>query len=141
MILSEIGHKPVTRRIYVQGDGSAERLAAVEAAINYHVAQLLPRGIYSSETLRTKGEQALTGLRQEFERLHLSEEDGQDRWEYAEIGMTFAERWRDKDPTTLANDLVQAGITVECHPQDRGGHFLRLPKDLKQRFARSLGRP
>ncbi|MFD4858826.1 recombinase family protein [Streptomyces atratus] len=138
MILSEIGHKPVTRRIYVPGEGSVERLAAIEAAINYHVAQLLPGGIYSSEALRTKGEQALTGLRQELDRLHSSEEDRQDRWEYAEIGMTFAERWRGRDTTTVANDLVQAGITVECHPRARGGHVLRLPKDLKQRFARSL---
>ncbi|MDP5311564.1 recombinase family protein [Streptomyces poriferorum] len=140
MILSTIGGEPVTRRIYVKGEGSVERLAEIEASINYHVAQLLPGGIYSSDALQTKGEQALAGLRHEFEHLHRLGAGGLDRWEYTELGMTFADRWRNKDRASIANDLLNAGITVECHPQNAGGHVLRLPDDLRQRFATAVGR-
>ncbi|MDX2402388.1 recombinase family protein [Streptomyces microflavus] len=141
MILSAIGDKPVTKRIYIQGKATTERLAAVEASINYHVAQLLPGGIYDSEALRAKGEKALAGLRSEVEQLQALGENGQDRWEYVETGMTFAEQWQGKDPGSVTNDLVQAGITVECHPEERGGHVLRLPEDLRRRIAGVPGRP
>ncbi|CAM5446019.1 Integrase OS=Streptomyces microflavus OX=1919 GN=Smic_20260 PE=4 SV=1 [Streptomyces microflavus] len=141
MILSAIGDKPVTKRVYIQGKETTERLAAVEASINYHVAQLLPGGIYDSEALRAKGEKALAGLRSEVEQLQALGENGQDRWEYVETGMTFAEQWQGKDPGSVTNDLVQAGITVECHPEERGGHVLRLPEDLRRRIAGAPGRP
>lgn len=139
MILSTIGGEPVTRRIYISGERSFERTMEIEASIDHHVAQLLPGGTCSPDVLRAGGNQALAELRQELAHLQCLGAGGPDRWEYAELGMTFADRWRNMDTASISNDLLQAGITVECHPQNAGGHILRLPEDLRQRFAATVG--
>ncbi|MFE9993400.1 recombinase family protein [Streptomyces avermitilis] len=75
-------------------------------------------------------------------RIHATFEEsvngGQDHWDYLDTGMTFAERWRGVDISAVSKDLVQAGITVECHPHAEGGHVPRFPKDLKQHLAKAV---
>jgi hypothetical protein len=40
--------------------------------------------------------------------------------------------------TEIGEDLVHAGITVRCHPPERGGHVLEIPEDFSQRLAKFL---
>jgi hypothetical protein len=135
-LMAEIGDKPVTRRVYVKGDGSRQRLGEIEESINYHVRQLTPGGVYSQGMLREKGEQALRTLQEEFERLKDFGKAGQDHWEYQEVGTTFRQHWEDQGYEVVRADLVRAGITMDCHPAAMGGHTLNVPQDLKERFAK-----
>ncbi|WP_329318773.1 recombinase family protein [Streptomyces sp. NBC_01262] len=135
-LLKEVGDKPVTRRVYVEGDGSAEKLDEIEDSINYHVAQLMPGGIYSRGLLREKGEKALASLQEEYERLNALGDSGQDHWEYLSLGVTFAQRWTGREIAAITDDLVQAGITLKCNPPGKGGHTLDVPDDLRERFTK-----
>ncbi|MEU9169196.1 recombinase family protein [Streptomyces sp. NPDC048420] len=63
---------------------------------------------------------------------------GEDHWRFVSVGPTFAERWWNMDVTDFGKDLVHAGITVRCHPPERGGHVLEVPEDFHQRLARFL---
>ncbi|MFC8097645.1 recombinase family protein [Streptomyces sp. NPDC017454] len=62
-----------------------------------------------------------------------------DYWRYIPEGITFDERWRSMSIAELGDDLVHAGITVSCHPRERGGHALEIPEDFRERHAKSLG--
>jgi site-specific DNA recombinase len=137
-LLEELGTEPVVRRIYVEGDGTADKLEELEESINYHMAQMTPGGIYSKGILREKAAKTLEGLNEEYERLTALGDAGQSRWEYQELGMTFGERWFDKGMPGITEDLVKAGITMECHPKENGGHVLNVPTDLKDRFAKIM---
>ncbi|MBT2609858.1 recombinase family protein [Streptomyces sp. ISL-87] len=137
-LLEELGNEPVVQRIYVEGDGTAAKLEELEESINYHMAQITPGGIYSKGILRDKAAKTLEGLNEEYERLSSLGAAGESRWEYRELGMTFGERWFEKGTPQITDDLVKAGITMECHPRDKGGHILKVPDDLKHRFAKIM---
>lgn len=137
-LLEQLGNEPVVRRVYVEGDGTAQKLEELEESINYHMAQMTPGGIYSKGVLREKAAKTLEGLSEEYERLQALGDAGQSRWEYEELGMTFSERWFNAGIPGITDDLVKAGITVECHPAEKGGHVLIVPEDLKERFAKIM---
>ncbi|WP_432195278.1 recombinase family protein [Streptomyces sp. bgisy027] len=62
----------------------------------------------------------------------------EDHWQFVPVGTTFAERWRSMELTEIGKDLIRAGITVRCHPAERGGHVLEIPEDFRERHAKSL---
>ncbi|TGB05978.1 zinc ribbon domain-containing protein [Streptomyces sp. MZ04] len=59
-----------------------------------------------------------------------------DHWDYLETGLSFAERWQSAGVTAVADDLLRAGISVDCHPRGSSGLTLRAPGDAQQRLAR-----
>ncbi|MGW0880407.1 recombinase family protein [Streptomyces sp. NPDC002671] len=62
----------------------------------------------------------------------------EDHWRFVPLGATFAERWQSMETTEIGEDLIQAGITVSCHPRERGGHVLEIPEDFRERLAKFL---
>ncbi|KUO04227.1 integrase [Streptomyces caeruleatus] len=67
-----------------------------------------------------------------------SQDVGGDHWRFVPVGTTFAERWQSMGVTDIGEDLVHAGITVRCHPRERGGHVLDIPEDFQERLAKFL---
>ncbi|CCK30550.1 hypothetical protein BN159_6171 [Streptomyces davaonensis JCM 4913] len=61
-----------------------------------------------------------------------------DHWQFVPLGSTFAERWEGMEITEFGEDLVHAGVTVRCHPRERGGPVLEIPEDFRERLAKSL---
>ncbi len=137
-VTEAVGNEPVTRRVYVKGDDTAERLTELEESITQHVEYLKPGGLYATGLLRKKGEEALASLNKQYEELSALGHKAKDRWEYQELGMTFAQRWEGKPLATVTEDLIAAGISMECHPMEKGGHKLSVPRDLQQRFAKHI---
>ncbi|MFF9651797.1 recombinase family protein [Streptomyces sp. NPDC014622] len=141
----ELGGLPVTRRVYVQGDGTAEKLEELEESIEQHMGYLKPGGLYSKGVLRKKGEEALAALNERYEELSALGYKGEDRWEYQELGMNFSERWGGgawvNNPglwPKISDDLLRAGITLKCHPVENGGHMFHMPEDLEERFSKLI---
>ncbi|MGW3729495.1 recombinase family protein [Streptomyces sp. NPDC000851] len=64
----------------------------------------------------------------------------EDHWQFVPLGTTFGERWQNMGITEIGKDLVQAGITIRCHPRESGGHVLEIPDDFQERLAKFLGR-
>ncbi|MFF4254870.1 recombinase family protein [Streptomyces sp. NPDC001663] len=67
---------------------------------------------------------------------HPSYDAREDRWQFVPLGTTIAERWRSMGVTEIGEDLVHAGITVRCHPRDRGGHVPEIPEDFQEKLAK-----
>lgn len=67
-----------------------------------------------------------------------SQDVDEDHWRFEPLGTTFAERWQGMGVTEIGEDLIHAGITVRCHPRDRGSHVLDIPDDFRERLAKFL---
>lgn len=137
-LIDEIGGKPVTRRIYVAGVDTTEKLDELEESIDYYVGQMKPGGLFAKGPAKAKAEKALAGLNSEYESLGHLGRANQDHWEYEELGMTFAQRWEGRSFDLVRGDLIRAGITMNCAPHAKGGHTLNIPQDLQERFAKAL---
>lgn len=62
----------------------------------------------------------------------------EDRWQFVPLGSTFAERWLSMGVAEIGEDLIRAGITIKCHPRERGGHVPDIPSDFRERLAKFL---
>lgn len=62
----------------------------------------------------------------------------EDHWRFMSLGTTFAERWRRMEISEIGEDLLRAGITVRCHPPERGGLVPSIPEDFRERLAKFL---
>ncbi|WP_411150049.1 recombinase family protein [Streptomyces sp. A30] len=69
---------------------------------------------------------------------HPSRDVDEDHWRFVPLGTTFGERWRTLGISEIGEDLVRAGITIRCHPRERGGHVLGIPEDFQERLAKFL---
>jgi site-specific DNA recombinase len=58
-----------------------------------------------------------------------------DHWGYQETGGTFRERWDALGIPAVTADLLRAGVTIDCHPPEKGGHVLRVSGTVRQRLA------
>ncbi|MFI6929266.1 recombinase family protein [Streptomyces sp. NPDC050287] len=79
------------------------------------------------QRVRTKGESR-----------HVSYAASEDHWKFVPLGTTFAERWQSMGIIEVGEDLIHAGITIRCHPRERGGHALEIPEDFQERLAKFL---
>ncbi|MPY55254.1 recombinase family protein [Streptomyces acidicola] len=79
--------------------------------------------------------------RAEGESRNPSEGADEDQWQFVPLGTTFTERWQSMGITEIGEDLIHAGITVRCHPGERGGHVAEIPEDFGERLAKFLNWP
>ncbi|MEV1068148.1 recombinase family protein [Streptomyces sp. NPDC050263] len=105
-----------------------------DAEIVTPILQMLIRSVGNALVTRRTYVQR-TQARDESDPSHESDED---HWRFEPLGITFAERWQTMGITEIGDDLARAGITVRCHPQERGGHVLEIPEDFSGRLAKFL---
>jgi len=67
---------------------------------------------------------------------HPSHDGDEDHWRFVPLGTTCAERWQNMPVDEIGADLIHAGITVRCHPRERGSHSLEIPDGFQERLAK-----
>jgi hypothetical protein len=138
-VMSELGNYQVVERHYVRGQEEAARAKHLQDTIQHYLRELAPGGQFSQG-----------GFLEDMARKNLDEASKElqsidpasllDRWEYKNLGKTFAERWQEGGLETMQMDLRNAGVTVELHikevddPDDRVHLHVNIPKDVEERL-------
>lgn len=136
-ILTDLGKYQVVERRYVRGQEEAKRARNLQDTISHYMKELAPGGQFSKgEFLQRMAEQNLAEASQQLEAIDPATLE--DRWEYKQIGETFAARWDREGQAAMERDLFNAGVTVEIFvnpdADDPVTLNVNIPKDVEERL-------